>query len=57
MVTQMKRNDAPADTWRIVIADDHFLIREGLRSILERENNLQVVGEAENGLKLLLLLD
>ena len=57
MATRMKRKDASADPCRIVIADDHFLIREGLRSILKREKNLEVVGEAEDGLELLLLLD
>ena len=57
MVTRMKRKDASADAWRIVIADDHFLIREGLRSILEGEDNLQVVGEAKDGMELLFLLD
>jgi len=53
----MERKDASADAWRIVIADDHFLIREGLRSILEGEDNLQVVGEAKDGLEVLFLLD
>ena len=53
----MKRKGASADAWRIVIADDHFLIREGLRSILEGEDNLQVVGEAKDGMELLFLLD
>jgi len=57
MVTRMERKDASADAWRIVIADDHFLIREGLRSILEGEDNLQVVGEAKDGMELLFLLD
>jgi DNA-binding NarL/FixJ family response regulator len=45
------------DAYHIVLADDHFLIREGLRNILEEKEDLQVVGEAEDGLKLLLLLD
>jgi len=53
----MKREDASADTCRIVIVDDHFLIRQGLRSILEGEDNLQVVGEAKDGMELLFLLD
>jgi DNA-binding NarL/FixJ family response regulator len=34
---------------RIVIADDHSLIRQGVRSLLEDEQDIEVVGEAENG--------
>lgn len=36
-------------TLRIVIADDHRLIREGLRAVLAREHDLEVVGLAEDG--------
>jgi DNA-binding NarL/FixJ family response regulator len=31
---------------RIVLVDDHLLVREGIRGILERKDGLQVVGEA-----------
>jgi two-component system, NarL family, response regulator NreC len=34
---------------RVVIADDHPLIRSGLRSLLERNGEYQVVGEAADG--------
>ncbi len=34
---------------RVAIADDHVLFREGLRTLLEAEPDLQVVGEAANG--------
>lgn len=34
---------------RIVIADDHEVVRSGLRSILESHDGWDVVGEAENG--------
>ncbi|HWO70925.1 MAG TPA: response regulator transcription factor [Actinomycetota bacterium] len=34
---------------RILIADDHALVREGTRRILEREEDLEVVGEAADG--------
>ncbi|MGI6082726.1 MAG: response regulator [Limnochordia bacterium] len=34
---------------RVLIADDHALLREGLRRILELEPTLEVVGEASNG--------
>ena len=33
----------------IFICDDHSIVREGLRLILEREVDLKVVGEADNG--------
>ena len=34
---------------RVVIADDHAVVREGTRSLLEREDDLEVVGEAGDG--------
>jgi len=34
---------------RILLADDHRLMREGLRSLLEREPDMQVVAEAHDG--------
>ena len=34
---------------KILIADDHPVVREGLSSMLSRERDIQVVGEAENG--------
>ncbi|CAG2534761.1 DNA-binding response regulator, NarL/FixJ family, contains REC and HTH domains [Maribacter dokdonensis] len=34
---------------RIVLADDHALVRDGIRSLLETESDLQVIGEASNG--------
>ena len=37
---------APA---RIVIADDHGLVRQGFRGMLAREEGLEVVGEAQDG--------
>jgi len=34
---------------RILMADDHVVMRTGLRVLLERQANLEVVGEAANG--------
>ena len=34
---------------RILLADDHTVMRAGLRTLLERQPNLEVVGETENG--------
>jgi PAS domain S-box-containing protein len=36
---------------RIVIADDHKLMRDGLRGLLEKEPGFEIVGEAANGLE------
>lgn len=35
--------------FRILLADDHSIVRKGLRSILEEDTSLEVVGEAANG--------
>ena len=34
---------------RIVVADDHHLVRQGICKLLEETDDLQVVGEADNG--------
>ncbi len=34
---------------RVVIADDHFLIRAGIRALLEKAGDIEVVGEAADG--------
>ena len=36
---------------RILIADDHAVVRRGLRSILQIEKDFQIVGEAANGIE------
>ena len=46
--TRPEGRPAPA---RIVIADDHGLVRQGFRGMLAREEGLEVVGEAQDGLK------
>jgi DNA-binding NarL/FixJ family response regulator len=34
---------------KVLIVDDHQIMREGLRSLLEKESDIQVLGEAEDG--------
>jgi len=34
---------------RIILADDHRIVREGIRSLLEKSEDLEVIAEAENG--------
>ncbi len=44
------------DTYSLILADDHNLLRHGIRQILEKQGNLSVIGEAGDGLELLRLL-
>jgi DNA-binding NarL/FixJ family response regulator len=39
--------------YRVILADDHVLVRQGLKRILAETGDLQVVGEACDGLELL----
>lgn len=43
------RGKAAMDKIRVIIADDHAVVREGTRQLLEREDDLEVVGEAGDG--------
>lgn len=45
------------EPYRIVLADDHTLVRQGVKKILEGTGDLQVVGEAGDGVELLFLLN
>uniref|UniRef100_UPI00374D4FEC response regulator n=1 Tax=Flavobacterium sp. TaxID=239 RepID=UPI00374D4FEC len=42
---------------RVVLADDHVFVRDGIKSLLENEANITVVGEATDGLEALSLID
>ena len=42
---------------RIVLADDHAIVRDGVKYLLEDEKDLEVVGEAANGKEALQLVD
>src|SRR2546423_6392338 len=42
---------------KVVIADDHSLVRQGLRRYLEMAGDIQVVGEASNGREVLGLME
>lgn len=44
------------NNYRIVIADDHVLFRQGIKKVLEEMDDIEIVGEANDGLELLNLL-
>jgi two-component system nitrate/nitrite response regulator NarL len=45
------------NTIRVILADDHVFVRDGIKSLLENETNITVVGEATDGLEALSLLE
>ncbi len=45
----VKTNDNDQAPIRVLIVDDHAIVRKGLRALLVTEPGLEVVGEAENG--------
>src|SRR5690242_13874054 len=44
---------APTARARVLLVDDHALLRTGVANIINQESDLQVVAEAENGLEAL----
>jgi two-component system NarL family response regulator len=47
--SKTRPKNAPADKIRVLIADDHVTVREGLASIIGRQPDMMVAGEAANG--------
>lgn len=45
------------DPIRVLITDDHFIVRQGLRLVLKTIDDIELVGEAENGEEALQLAD
>jgi DNA-binding NarL/FixJ family response regulator len=39
----------------VLLVDDHTIVREGLRALLDGETDVEIVGEAENGQKAIVL--
>lgn len=46
-----------ANPIRVVLADDHVFVRDGIKSLLENEENIVVVGEATDGLEALKVVE
>ena len=44
------------DKIKIVLAEDHLVVRNGFKSLLQQEHDFSVVGEADNGTQVLQLL-
>ena len=43
-------------SYRVIIADDHAMFRQGLKKLMQESKELMVIGEADDGLELLEIL-
>jgi two-component system, NarL family, response regulator LiaR len=50
-------NASEADPIRVILVDDHAVVRKGLCALLERYRDIEVVGEAESGERAVQLAD
>lgn len=50
-------NDIPKKPIRILLADDHGLVRAGLKTVLDGLDGIEVVGEAKDGLQALEMVE
>lgn len=48
-LAKTRRRNASADRIRVLIADDHVMVREGLAAIIGRQPDMMVAGEAAHG--------
>ena len=42
---------------RVVVAEDHHLVRQGIRALVEKAQDIEVIGEAADGQEALELVD
>src|ERR687892_983154 len=52
---EASRQTSPSEVARLLIADDHALVREGLRTMLSGEEGIEVIAEANDGQQALTL--
>ena len=52
-----RAREAELNKIRVIIAEDHAVVREGTRQLLERENDIEVTGEAPNGAEAVALVE
>ena len=53
----MQGSNAGPLSVRVLLVDDHAMVRQGLKSLLENYSDVQVIGEAGNGEEAVLLAD
>ena len=56
MATESNGSGTP-DKVRVLLVDDHDLVRRGMRTMLETDDSIEVVGEAQDGSEVLALVE
>jgi DNA-binding NarL/FixJ family response regulator len=51
------KNTAPSQAVRVVLADDHDLVRSGIKALLSMVDGVEVIAEARDGEELITLVD
>lgn len=49
MIRRSKLREPPGPVIRVVIADDHVTVREGLAAMIDRQPDMAIIGVADNG--------
>jgi DNA-binding NarL/FixJ family response regulator len=57
MATHGVRNTEKERGLHVLIVDDHALVRQEIRSMLEGHTDIQIVGEARNGIEAIILVE
>lgn len=53
----LAERDSNMAPYNIVLADDHILVRQGIKKIIQEDVEMKVVGEAADGMELLQILE
>jgi NarL family two-component system response regulator LiaR len=48
-MTESAKTTAPGGSVRVLVTDDHAIVREGLRAMIEARRDMELVGEAKDG--------
>ena len=56
-IISLMMSPQPQPTIRVLLADDHVVVRAGIRQFLEQSPDIQVVAEASNGQEACALLE
>ena len=57
MTTNARLNPEEMESIKLIVVDDHQIIRDGIQSMLAGQTGITIIGEASSGIELFKLLD